>query len=480
MKKILKFQIWLLLSLVLIGTSCEKDFLDVNVDPNNPADATVDLVFPAGTSGAAYVIGGWYQILGGMWAQHWTQSTGAQQYRAYDSYNITTTTLDDRQFGGLYYGALNDLEYVKKTASADNNWTYYLMATVVQCYTYQVLADLYDRIPFSEALQGADNFTPKWDMGQDVYNGLISRLNEALAKDLNASTNQMPGADDIIFNGNMDRWVEFANTLKLKIYMRQCYANASAASSGIQSLYTAGADFLTADAAMTAFLDEANRRNPVYETEWDRFGGVNIVASNTLLNYLLNNGDPRADAIYNTPINGGAHFGLDQGDFFNPGPTNAADCSQPAVSGVDAVYFMSLAESYFLQAEAVVRYGVTGDAKLLYENGIEASFARFGVTGASALYGVGGVYEFPSTGTDEAKLEAIMNQKWVAMANNQGLEAFLEQNRTHYPDFYTLAVNRVHGDRYPKRLLYPDSETVTNPNTPTVQQVYVKVWWDQK
>ena len=56
---------------------------------------------------------------------------------------------------------LSDMEYIRKETRKTKDWTYYLVATCVQSYTYQVLADLYDKIPFTEALQGVANFTPQ-------------------------------------------------------------------------------------------------------------------------------------------------------------------------------------------------------------------------------------------------------------------------------------------------------------------------------
>lgn len=475
-----KFNICLAGILLIFSTSCE-DFLDINTSPNEPAQAPVELVFPAATGSAAYVIGGWYQILGGMWSQHWTQSTGASQYRNIDAYDLQTDFLDDRQYGELYSGALNDLEYIKKTASATGNWSYYLMATVVQSHVYQVLVDLYDKVPFTESLKGDQGIlSPKFDDGQIIYDSLIARIDQALSKDLSAATVQQPGQDDVIFQGDLDKWVQFANTLKLKIYLRQSEARPNIASAGIQSLF-ASQNFLSEDAAFGSFKDEVDSRNPVYETGVDRLAG-NITISRTLHNFLQTNGDPRIDDIMNYPVNTpSAHNTLVQGDYLSTTPTNIQGLSTPTLGPLDAVYFISTAESYFLQAEAVVRFGVAGNAAELYELGIDASFQKFGTTAdPTTVYGAGQVYEFPTTGTEDEQIEAIITQKWVAMASSQGLEAFFEQSRTGYPDFFTPAVNNVTSDQFPRRLFYPQSERSRNPsNLPEIQPLTEPVWWAQ-
>ncbi|MFY0600209.1 MAG: SusD/RagB family nutrient-binding outer membrane lipoprotein [Cyclobacteriaceae bacterium] len=479
MKNIKKYSL-IGIVMVLFSTSCGDDFFDINTDPNLPGEASVQLVFPAGTAITGFLIGGQYQILGGIWSQHWAQSVGASQYANYDSYDIQSTTLDARGYGEFYNGALNDLKYVRDQSLASENWNYYLMSTVITAYTYQVLTDLYDKIPFTDALKGLDGLVqPTFDDGDVVYDGLITMLDDALSRDLTLPSSIPPGADDIIFAGDMDRWVQFANTLKLKIYMRQTNAREAVASAGIQALFTE-ANFLTSDAAMTQFVASLNRRNPVYETEVDFSGFPNLVLSNTLLNYLDNSVDGRLDALFNFPNDDtdGPHVGMAQGDFRAPTPVNKDGLSQPALTATDAVYFMSTAESYFLQAEAIARGYATGDAKAMYEAGIDAAFARLGMATDATLYGAGGAYEFPATNANEEQIEAIIVQKWISMVNTQGLESFLEQNRTGYPDFYSLAVNNVTSGNFPRRLLYPDTEISSNKdNVPEQVNVFTKVWW---
>jgi hypothetical protein len=494
--------------MVFTFASCEKDFMDVNHDPSRAAESTVQLTFPADVGSSAYVIGGYYQLLGGFWSQHWTQAIGAPQWREIDSYNLQTSDFDVRQWGELYSGALNDYQYVRNLAKSKQNWSYYLMATAMQAYTYQVLADLYDKIPYTEALKGAEgNLTPKYDEGSVVYDGLIAMLNEALTHDyktFQSSTNPTatavePGTDDIIFAGDMDKWERFVNTLKLKIYLRQCYKRPAVASAGIQAMYTANANYLNDDAMISIFANQQNKRNPAYETFIDRLAG-NVTMSNTIFSILDSAADPRLPKlIAKNKLATPAYRCLVQGDYFNttfPTGANIANLSTPVLTGVDPVYFFSKAESNFLQAEAIERYGLAGSAKTKYEAGIDAAFARLGVGGAAALYATGGKYEYPAAGTFEDKLEKIIVQKWMAMTNNQGIEAFFEHNRTHYPKEnakkpgttgyvhvegqFTISVNSSTGNLFPKRLLFTESERRRNPNTPALESINKRVWWDVK
>ncbi len=491
------------LCLLALFVSCE-DWLDINKDPNNPDEANEELTLAAGISSVAYVYGGRYQVLGALWSQNWTQSPGATQYTGLDSYDISSSTYDNRQFGELYTGALKNFEYIKDVSRENGNWNYYFVATVIQSYTYQILADLYEEIPFSQALKGDGGIiTPVYEDGQNIYDSLIARIDHALSTDFENDELEEIGSEDILFSGKTDKWTEFANTLKLKIYLRQLHARPDTAREGIESLYQRDVKFLTTDVAMTQFTNETGRRNPLYETEIVFLGNnPNLILSNTFLSFMNDKGDlERLDALFDFPENGGGHKGLDQGNYNDPDEpkgTNSASYSKPYLSPFAPIYLMSASEAYFLQAEAIIRYGVESysKAKEMYENGINNSFLRLGLMNGEEFYGPGDVYEFPAEGSPlESFIEAIIMQKWIALANIQSIETFLEHNRTHYPkvssvpadngDYvpgeFTVSVNNVTSGRFPKRLIFPESEYSGNPdNTPVRKAVYEKMWWDKK
>lgn len=461
------------------STACNEDFLDVNADPNNPSAASIDLVLPAGIASAGFTLGGQWQILGSFWSQHWTQSVGANQYANIDDYDLDDTNYN-RQYIELYAGCLNDLKFVSTNAEATEDWGYYLMAEVMSAYVWQLMVDLYDDVPYFEALNGGGTPNPAFDSGQDIYDDLIIRLDDALDKDFAALTVSSVGSEDLVFGGDLEQWTRFANTLKLKIYMRQTEARPTVAQSGIESLINSGAEFLETDAQMTSFVAVQTFENPYYAVQVSSAGNgrghVDVAASNTLLEFLQNNADNRQNGIFNTPINGGGHVGLDQGDYSNPAYTNHNDISQPNISATHPVVFIGAAESKFLQAEAAERYGVGGDAQTLYNEGIEASFAKLGVSGAAGLYGSGGAYEY------DGSIETIITQKWVSMANFNALESYFESLRTGFPNLMTITPSNVTGGIFPKRLPYPSTELDNNGDAVDEvggqKQVIQRVWWD--
>jgi hypothetical protein len=487
--------ITILISL-MIFSGCSKEWLDINKDPNNPESATAELVFPAGVVSIGAVVGGYYNLIGGVWSQYWTQSNSANQYKYIDQYQIQSGDFNT-QWREMYANGLSDLQYVLDKSKETENSSYYFMATVMQAYGYEVMVDFYNNVPYSEAFQGdaaVQNFSPKFDNGQDIYNDLILRIDTSMAKEFNELTDKQKTAD-FLFGGDMNSWIQFANTLKLKMYLRQMYVNPDVAQAGIEALYNSGAEFLSQDAGLDIFIDEENKDNPLYASNVRKLNvGTNLRVSTTIFRYFEQNGDPRLDYIVESGVNP-----MPQGGFnIKSNVLDPTTVSIFAMHATDPVYFISEIESYLLQAEAIAKGWGTGDDKALYDAAVTAAFARYGEN-ASSFIGPGGAYEYPTAGTFEQKQEAIIMAKWAAFAGSQGLESFLETTRTHYPavssipaweddaynDAYvggllTYSLEGVTNGKFPKRMIYPQDEVNLNTNFPGQTSVTDKVWWDVK
>src|SRR6476620_8646345 len=119
MKKINKYIVAAVFAGMFGLAGCEKDFLDINVDPNSPTSSTPDLVLPSGTLAVGYTMGESFQFLGNFWAQNWTQSYVANQYKDIDKYQISSASYD-RSWQYLYAGALNDFKFVSEKSKGDS------------------------------------------------------------------------------------------------------------------------------------------------------------------------------------------------------------------------------------------------------------------------------------------------------------------------------------------------------------------------
>ena len=489
---------YIFLILIIFLTSC-NDWLDINNDPNNPDAISPELALPAAELSLVSQVNSFYNIAGGIMSQYWAQSNSSIQYIEFDSYNISASTLD-LSFQEMYSGALNDFEYIKKEALKNEDQRYYIIATALQCYGFQLLADLYDKIPFNQALQGQQYLQPAYNNGNEVYDSLIVRLDNVHKLTTNiindpASLSKYETAleSDYIFKGDLYKWERFINTLRLKIYIRQCLVNNTKSNSGIISMINASALFLDEDASIKIFNSEPNRLNPLYAI--DQFAlniKNNLLASHTFISWLKLHNDPRITKLYIAGKSG--QVGVPQGTY-NTSTTvqNPENFSRARILATDHAFLISKAEANFLLAEAALRYGFS-DPKIYYENGVKAAFERFGFNANNYLTGV---YAYPDSGNFEDKLKAIITQKWASNAGINGIESYIEHVRTGYPERTELlttdtqykpgtfvkpktsVLSDIAGKhQYPKRFVYPKSERTRNSNTPIEVSNTTPVWWN--
>ncbi|MGB4776513.1 MAG: SusD/RagB family nutrient-binding outer membrane lipoprotein [Daejeonella sp.] len=481
-----------ILFLVVASTACKKA-LDINDDPNFVSDSNVKLLLPSGIMFSASRIGGDYEILGGVWAQHYAQNNNSSQYRNLDQYNIINTDYNTA-WNNMWAGALKDLKTVTIKSKASGEWNYYMAATIMSAFDYHILNDLYGAIPIQEGLDLENNPQPKFVASQAANGLIIGMLDDAISKATDAKALPAMGAEDFIFHGDIDNWVKFAKSLKLKILMRDFATNQAA----IQTLLTENDLLNTMDAKVDVFIDAENKSNPLYEQDRRKLNTAgNLRASNTLLTYLLANNDPRIAFFYEKT--GGSeedpnvpeYAGLEQGDYTVTGVPNEAT-SRAVIEATDPVYFMSAAEVAFLKAEAYARLGNAANAIIDYNAGVTLAFDRWELD-AMPFISVGGAYQFTGV-TLEQMVEQIITQKWVASTRTQAWNAFFDQNRTGYPSIsavstddaayvpgqYTISVNTsLPAGEIPRRLLYPKSSSDYNPNTPVVVPLYEKMWWQK-
>jgi hypothetical protein len=275
-----------------------------------------------------------------------------------------------------------------------------------------------------------------------------------------------------VFSGNMSDWQKFANTLKLKMYLRYVNVGGSDANNPYKAKIVAllaDNNFLTKDAKFIAYKSEVTGYNPFYGTFLDRLSG-NVVANKTLIDFLTLNADPRKSKLFAPSVTGANLNGMATGEGKNFPTQTYKNYATPAITTVNPVYFFSKEEVLFLIAEAKARYGSAAAAESAYNSAIATSLTSLGVTD-------------PFTTPTYNGVQSIIEQKWVAATNKNAIEAFFDYNRTGYPGFFTYSQTSVFGKDgsgksiYPKRLFFPASERKTNANTPDKVALTVPVWW---
>ncbi|WP_289055545.1 SusD/RagB family nutrient-binding outer membrane lipoprotein [Carboxylicivirga marina] len=470
----------------LMLTSC-SDYLDVNSDPNNPTEVTPDLILPVGQLYTAEYIQANRRAshLGNMFMYNWSESYGFSWYNDEFQY-LVTSTFYQSLFNDAYLRSLKqytDLQFLDPMY--DN---YKAIGMIMNSYHFQLLVDFYGDVPYSEALQRGGNSTPVYDDAASIYADLLVKLDEAIAV-INAASDEVTtvsvGDDDTMFGGDMLKWKQFANSIKLRVLVRQSDVNPSIVQAEINKIAAEGSGYITEDVMVQpGFLQEEFKQNPFWNGLGADFGGTTTMnhnatcATDFILDYLRDNGDKRIDTLFAKGKNG--HLGVPQGVTVGPdyGQTFVSLIGDGLLKGYDmgAVIF-SLSESYFNQAEAALK-GYGGDPEALYESGVKASFSYLGFVPSVAENHLDKNLPNVNYEASPDKLEAIITQKWLAMMGITAEQSWFDYSRTGFPKNLPISNQASTPDR-PVRLHYPSSEITGNTiNVPEQKNAFTdKIFW---
>jgi hypothetical protein len=502
--------------------SCSDDFLDVNKNVN---EAYNNQVSPKDRlSAAESVIYRTHAVtmnrFGNLMMNAWA---GNIYYFASPFGDEFRMRADSQFYSGIWdnlYLGLGNYQAIIDHPDAAKYPHHVAIAKIMKAYYMQMIVDLYNDVPYSEAFKGQANKNPKYDKGKDVYKGLIDELNQALAlleQTPQNSTLNLVAVEDPIFaatSSDMSNWKKMANTVKLKMLVRLSNCTDPEVinwrNTELQAMapLTANADnFITADVRINPGYTTASstQRNPFYQ-EYGRVdldaSDINqswrqILASEHIVDALTGNTpltsglrDPRITRLFiangwSAPSNtnydlyrgqvqgGGKVDGDAEGDFAVLGLFMSYNSSSATTPG----YVLTLAEVKFLQAEAAIAYPTTVsfNAQTCFNEAVTASFVTFGSTAAAANTYLTNSSTKPGVGWNATanKIEAIQYQKWVALTNINPTETFISYNKTGYPQL-PMPLNSYYPSR-PKRLMYAQSEYISNtanvPN-PSIDQMY--------
>lgn len=472
--------------MVLTFFSCQ-DYLDVNEDPNNPTVVSPELILPvAQVYTAEYMLNNRRaNHLGNMFMYNWSESYGFSWYNDEFDYAVTSTFYQGL-FNDAYLRALKqytDLEYLEP--EYDN---YKAVAMIMKAYHFQLLVDFYGDVPYSEALLRGENATPVYDNAETIYADLLVKLSDAISIIDAVSDDPLAVAveNDIMFEGDMVLWKQFANTVKMRILVRTSDVKPAAEiQSEIDKINAEGSGFITDDVIVQpGYLQESGKQNPFWNgLGWD-FSGNELLnhqatcATQYMLDYLVNKGDPRIDYLFAAGENG--HLGVEQG--LNVGPEYGSKFVSLIGEGLlkdfdmDAPIF-SLAESNFNLAEAALK-GFGGDPKMYYEAGVTASFLYLGLDEADAASYLNQGFDNVNYDQSLDKHEAIMTQKWLGLQGVSAEQSWFDYSRTGFPRNLPISNQASTPDR-PVRLQYPSSELTSNSaNVPAQKNAFTdKIFW---
>ncbi|RYY58081.1 MAG: SusD/RagB family nutrient-binding outer membrane lipoprotein [Chitinophagaceae bacterium] len=490
-----------IISMLLI--SCNK-FLDVNENPNAPTSETLPLraKLPAVLVSTVNQEQGQLNQIGSLWGGYWgTTNEGISMFVDLKTFNGPAIR-HQRDGIPVWENGFNTLLYyqlMKEEAESEGALFYAGIAKIMQGWHFFRLVDIYNNVPFDDALRGTQFPTPRYEEGRVVYQKAMDLVTAGISDIKNSTPGTEPTTDDILFAGNRNAWYRFANTVKLRALIRQSeVADQSYVNAEIAKIQAEGTGFIGAGQTaqvQPGYLNTSGKLNPFWESYYRNVQGVvtgnyqDIRPTSFIIDQYKLLADPRIDRMYVSVAGDyrGVLFGnpdvapeysrVNTSAFKGPSE-NGGQAAGIFKSATQASILLSSFESLFLQAEATERGWISGNAKALFESGIEESFSYLGVPGGSATYAAQ-----PLVSLDNAAdpITRIIEQKWLALNSISGIEAWNDFRRLGVPAIPNSLEAPTAASR-PLRFMYPETERMTNNENASLQGsddvISAKVWWD--
>ncbi|MGB5242924.1 MAG: SusD/RagB family nutrient-binding outer membrane lipoprotein [Lutimonas sp.] len=484
----------ILLLLVVFVQACSDEYFDVNTPSGTASYEQLrmsDLLAPVihstieGQYSAEQAFGNYAQNFVGQGGTAAGQTTASELWQQ------------------VYLYVLPNIAVIKEKAVESNAPYYEAVADILTAINLGIATDTWDNIPYSDATEGPINNFPTFDTQEAIYNDIFSLLNNAI-QILESTTDSdfKLGRDDLIYGGDMGKWLRAAYTLKARYQLHLTNVNSSAAADALASIekgFTSNAD----DFQM--FYDDKNI-NPWYSQEVLSKATGNfhndvckqIVSSMNGDYFPFDNDaleiDPRLPVFADNGgadewkgyVSGGAGLAPD-GTGANTG--FAADSYYTSIDS--PLILITFAEAMFIKAEAAFLVnggtssstGSSGDAYAAYLDGISASMNKYGVDGSQYLSDAS-----VAVSEDGLMLKHIMKEKYIHNFLNP--ETFVDYRRYDFSDdvFVGLEIREEEDSADPefkgqwfRRADYPSSELNRNrENVLANQQTPVTpVWWDR-
>ncbi|WP_281989266.1 SusD/RagB family nutrient-binding outer membrane lipoprotein [Aquimarina aggregata] len=394
------------------------------------------------------------------------------------------------------------------------------IAKVLRAYATVTLVDYFGDIPFFEANNAVEIPNPMVTSGEEVYAAVLSDIDLAI-EDFNNV--ELRPDTDLYFDGDEDKWIKFANSLKLKMLVNigdQTRLNALLAEDNF--IETIDEDFQF-NYGITAVPES---RHPYFQRGYLPDGFSQYIGNYFL--WLLKDSktvrDPRlryyiyrqsarnittcgGEPIFDFCYVGDFYSGRDHGDDGgspSDGQTKTTYGVYPAGGTFDADnpdsgerspnlggagIFPILLSSYvkFLRAEAALSIGTTGDPAALLEAGIRASMNKvlnfknadegspFAATNEDVDAYVTAVMTEYNAATNETKLDIVMREYYLSSFGN-AIESYNGYRRTGFPSNLQIPIKNE-SNPFPRTYSYPDDVVDTNSNI-RQRPITTQVFWD--
>lgn len=526
----MKIYKYLLITVFTFTISCTNGFQTINENPLAINQISPDLVLPIMEHAGFQVTSPEYQrssiLYAGLYCQY-IANTSANYNSGNYVYNNSWT---ERGFWTPYYQKqLKNLKEIQQSLNEHPEYSdmYQIMRIVTAVGTMR-LTDTFGDIPYFEAGKGETQNS--YDSQKDIYYDIFKELSEAVELLKQKRDNQLSyGNEDLIYRGDTDKWIKFANSLRLRAAIRLSFIDPEKAREEGEAVLKETLFMSNEDNACVEATNTTGVGHPLINCSYFN----EFKASKTIVDILLNasavkdprltlmlsqteawvsgeegaiqfkglpNGLPSAEVAlpeYDNTHNSGI-WGYMWGYTWN-NATKGSNATKPNGRLEIPLTIMNYSEVCFLKAEAALRGWIgAGEAQVNYKTGILASFKEMRNLAPEGSYNIEddntyittGSVKWNDTADFETKLKQIITQKWLGIYPNS-IEAWAEFRRTGYPQLIPIkqclenSINISNGE-FIKKLRYVDNELInnsTNANDKSLNNgqgdgVNVRVWWD--
>jgi hypothetical protein len=481
-------------------TGCDE-FLGVNEDPNNPQSVAMELTLPGMFMAFSHEVLGpteqrYGNLLGptawaGEWLGQWSWNRDEHtyaQFQWYDVANLDTNGYWSSGFADVMQEAVNIMNTTEQTGQSE----FHGIAKFMFAWTAALLTDSFGPIPLDDAFD-TGNRNPTYDTQQEVYQRVFVLIDEAIAE-MQAGGPNPPGYTDIVYKGDMAKWVRLANTVKARLHLRLVYApgentqeHAQAALAALASGF-AGPD----DVPLIAYEGGSDAEQPWYLFADQGYGEPSRAAEYTV-ELLRTTNDPRLPIMIRPadlacPAGGGyqradctiattvVYRGHPSGDPGQPDSAISRIGSFFVADSADVIWF-TWEDAKLIEAEALLLTSGAGAADVPYRTAVRANMERLGVPAAEIdAY----MIALPPLAAEAQPLRAIIMQKYLV--NFLRDEVWHDWRRTGYPAMTPVAEAVIPG--IPVRLRTPAAEMQFNSESLAATGIstgldgqLTDVWW---
>jgi len=498
-------------AMLLFSTGCNKidQFGDTNGNPLGSANPITAALLTNVQSQLGEIVSGILTqggIVPGLYAQYYseTQYTDAGRYSEpkIDATALYATILNDCQ---IIINKNSDPATKGAVVASGSNANQIAIAKILKSYIAWTITDRWGDVPYSQALLGAANVYPKYDLQSDIYKQLLTDLKDAVAGFDGGSA--MKG--DLMYGGDQAKWKKLANTLRMSIALRMSKRFPNPGELAATEFAAAATDvngFITDNADNFALSFPGGSFKNTWFNTYN--GRSDYSLSKTMYDALNGLGDTRK-SVFGTN-NNAFPYGLsiaDANTYSTSVSGNYAKVLTANFRAEDAKQVVvNAATGLLAKAEAIERGWIPGlttaDAQAAYEAAIQQSFAQWGIAvpggylagNASYTAGVGagsiGQNAFnsipaSSNANTANKIERIQLQRWIALFPD-GIQGWSEWRRTDIPHIKPTAFGTNNPKEIPRRFVYGTNEYSLNPASVTEaagrlasgDKMESRIWWD--